>query len=50
MSLQNMLIFYWNMLNFFKSEPKYAYKRYAYKKKHVYGFVGLLNEYVTLND
>ena len=23
-------------LVFWKSEPQYAYKRYAYKKKHVY--------------
>ena len=23
------------MLNFWKSEPQYAYKHYAYKKKHV---------------
>ena len=23
-------------LVFWKSEPRYAYKRYAYKKKHVY--------------
>ena len=23
-------------LAFWKSEPQYAYKRYAYKKKHVY--------------
>ena len=25
-------------LVFWKSEPQYAYKRYAYEKKHVYTF------------
>ena len=32
-SLQNILIFHRNMLNFLKSEPMYAYKRYAFKKR-----------------
>ena len=36
MSLQNMLIFSKICLIFLKSEPKYAYKRYAYKKNSVY--------------
>ena len=25
-------------LAFWKSEPQYAYKRYAYKKEHVYDY------------
>ena len=33
MRLRNMLKM---CLVFCKSEPRYAYKRYAYKKKHVY--------------
>ena len=32
MRLRNMLKI---CLVFWKSEPRYAYKRYAYKKKHV---------------
>ena len=36
MRLRNMLKI---CLVFWKSEPQYAYKRYAYKKKHVYSSI-----------
>ena len=29
-------------LVFWESEPQYAYKRYAYKKKHVEGWIAAL--------
>ena len=38
-----MRIFYYIMLIFFKSEPKYAYKRYAYKEKSVYALICFVN-------
>ena len=47
MRLSNMLKI---CLVFWKSEPRYAYKLYAYKKKHVYLFSHIIdNCFVRVN-